>query len=283
MYGESGFDIFYLLIVLAAVVPIGLVVLGIIVLASGREPDPSGRRPYAVYLCTVSFVAMFTVLFAGYALISTLVGLAIDADDEEQSLRSTPHQASVIKAENPAGDPEVGGPGDEFMPPPGQYDYDDSEEFNFDDPEEFMLEGDSEDAAVRDSVASGLTLVATGLLLVFHRRKLSELRSTPGYEGSPAARVESAYMYATCFVAVIALAGAAATAVYGIFQIIAPGVASTYGEGARKDGVTPLITSGALALATYAIAWKHWTRATELREGTAAPASVSIPEGGTQI
>lgn len=289
MGSESGIDIFSLFLAIVAVVPIGLVVLGILVFASGREPDSSGRRPYAVYLCTVSFTAMFVALLAGFALLSSLVGLAIDTDDEEQSLRSAPAASSISQAGDPGGDSQIVDPPGEFEPPPGEYDYDDSgefddsEEFNYDDSGEFMLNEDSEDAAVRDSVSSSLVLLAAGLLFIFHRRKLAELRSTPGYQGSPAGRVESAYMYATCFVAVIGLVGAAVVAAYGIFQIIAPGVASSYGVGARKDGVTPLITAGALALATYLIAWKHWTRATELREGTAAPASADLPEGGTQI
>ena len=295
MDGGSGFDVFFLIGLSVAVVPIGLVVLGILVFASGREPDPSGRRPYAVYLCTVSFTAMFTVLFAGFALVATLVGLAIDSDDDEGAWAPFPTITSIAQTGDPGESPEVGDPdgyepapgADNFAPRPAPmdpYQYDGSEEFDHSgEPMYQEYDEDSEDAAARDGVLAGIILIAAGAVLVFHRRKLSELSLTPGYEGSPASRVESAYMYATCFVAVVVLVGAAVTAAYAIFQIVAPGVASSYGQGSREDGVTPLISAAALVLAGYAIVWKHWSRATELREGKPAPVSLTAPDGSTEI
>lgn len=297
----SGFGGFLLLGLIVAVIPIGLVVLGILVFASGREPDPSGRRPYAVYLCTVSFTAMFIALFAGAALVATLVGLAIDPDDDEGAWAPFPMTTTAAQAGDPGeplesnglGEYESPPRGDEFTPapaPPVQMDpyghegsegFDGSGEPAYDDYSEFSE--DRGDAAARDAVSAGIILMAAGAALAFHLRKLSELRSTPGYEGTPASRVEGAYLYATCFVAVVVLAGAAVTAAYAIFEIAAPGVASSLGAGSREDGVTPLVTSAALALAGYLIAWKHWIRATELREGKPAPASAMAPEGATEV
>ncbi len=54
-------------------VVIALIVLGVI----RREPDPSGRRAYAIYLLSVTFVALFTVLFALYPLVAAGTRLAL--------------------------------------------------------------------------------------------------------------------------------------------------------------------------------------------------------------
>ncbi|MDP8929024.1 MAG: hypothetical protein M3O70_10745, partial [Actinomycetota bacterium] len=46
---------------------IALIVLGLLAVTNGRrEPDPSGRRAYATYLLSVTFVALLTALFALY-------------------------------------------------------------------------------------------------------------------------------------------------------------------------------------------------------------------------
>jgi hypothetical protein len=59
---------------------LGLVILGIIALAAGRQPDPTGQRPYAMYLAAVAFVSSVTVLFASFALVTQLTRLGIASD-----------------------------------------------------------------------------------------------------------------------------------------------------------------------------------------------------------
>jgi len=53
---------------LAAVIPLvilALIVFAIVALVTGRrDPDPSGSRPYTIYLVLIIFFAMFTALFA---------------------------------------------------------------------------------------------------------------------------------------------------------------------------------------------------------------------------
>jgi hypothetical protein len=56
---------------LAAVVGIFVVV----VVANRAEPDPSGKRPLAVYLFGVSFFAVFVALFASFSIVLGLVQL----------------------------------------------------------------------------------------------------------------------------------------------------------------------------------------------------------------
>src|ERR1700677_3081962 len=56
---------------LAAIVSIFVV----IVVANRADPDPSGRRPLAVYLFGVSFFSVFVVLFGTFAMVLGLVQL----------------------------------------------------------------------------------------------------------------------------------------------------------------------------------------------------------------
>ena len=59
---------------------LGIVVLGIIALSGGRgEPDPAGDRAYSLYLSLVSYVAMFTLLIAVAAIMSTAGETLVDA------------------------------------------------------------------------------------------------------------------------------------------------------------------------------------------------------------
>src|SRR5438034_4106090 len=53
---------------LAAVIPLvilALIVFAIVALVTGRrDPDPTGSRPYTIYLVLIIFFSMFTALFA---------------------------------------------------------------------------------------------------------------------------------------------------------------------------------------------------------------------------
>ena len=47
----------------------------VIVVANRADPDPTGRRPLAVYLFAVAFFSVFVVLFGTYAMVSGVVQL----------------------------------------------------------------------------------------------------------------------------------------------------------------------------------------------------------------
>src|SRR5437764_7527962 len=61
---------------LAAVIPLvilALIVFAIVALVTGRrDPDPSGSRPYTIYLVLIIFFSMFTALFALTAMASNI-------------------------------------------------------------------------------------------------------------------------------------------------------------------------------------------------------------------
>jgi hypothetical protein len=77
--GETGLSI----IPIAAAIAVGLffgfsailAVFAIIVVANRADPDPTGRRPLAVYLFGVSFFSIFVVLFGTFAMVLGLVQL----------------------------------------------------------------------------------------------------------------------------------------------------------------------------------------------------------------
>lgn len=65
-YGELVY------VILAPLTIVGVIVLSILALSGRSEPDARGERAYVLYLSLVSYIALFTVLFA-------LVGLATTA------------------------------------------------------------------------------------------------------------------------------------------------------------------------------------------------------------
>jgi hypothetical protein len=76
---------------LAAIVGIFVV----IVVANRADPDPSGRRPLAVYLFGVSFFSIFVVLFGSFGIVLGLVQLIGS------------HPAAISAARHPVGDAVV--------------------------------------------------------------------------------------------------------------------------------------------------------------------------------
>jgi hypothetical protein len=186
------------------VVPLGVLVLAVIVLAAGRgEPDTTGRRAFAVYLGAVNFVAIFTLVFASFAAVQSLATLVVD--------------------------------------------------------------GESEDAAVRGAVQAGLVAGAAIVVLVFHARRRRELRAESEFApGGPAWRIDRAYLYAVCFVAVLVALFALGAGAYGGFRAVAPGVTgelvSRHLE--RQEGVAQLIPQvwlGLAALYVFVRAWREVT------------------------
>src|ERR1700716_1042050 len=64
---------------LVSIVPLVLIV--VVFLFAGRgEPDPDGRRPYASYLCAVSFVTLFIALFSLFG-VATSVADVVKSND----------------------------------------------------------------------------------------------------------------------------------------------------------------------------------------------------------
>ncbi|MCZ7527284.1 MAG: hypothetical protein M5U14_13430 [Acidimicrobiia bacterium] len=231
---------------LTSIVPIGLLVLVVLVLAGGRgEVDPTGRRTFALYVSTVSFVAIFTALVAAVAIVGQVTDSFVDEDEVEPSMFF---------------DDDV------FL----EEDFDGEEDFfSFEDVEE-----DETDRIVRTSVQAALIGGAAGIVLAFHLRRRSELTAEPGFGTSAAWRVDRAFLFAVCFTAVLLVLFGGGTGAYGLFRILAPGITGSGDDTLeRQEGLAQLLTLGFLAATSFGIFRLAW-------QGTREEEPVGSPPGG---
>jgi hypothetical protein len=209
------------------VLPIGLLVLVILVLAGGRgEVDDTGRRTYTLYLGVVSFIALFTAVIAFTAMVNAIMEKVVDEPQRGDRLEEA------------------------------------AEDSGFDLDFDVSGGGDVNDQIARESVQSGLIgAVAVGVLW-FHLRRRQEVVTPPDFTGSAAWRVDRAYLYAVCFTAILIFLFASAVALYAVFRVIAPGVT---GDGdydlERQLGIQQLVTLGFLSTVVVFIYLYAWRRA----------------------
>ena len=200
----------------------GLLVLVILVLGGRDEPDPDGLRPRALYLTSVCFLALFATLFALYAVVASLVGLALDDDAQEDFAGG---RVGRVELELIA-----------------QSDFDDR---------------DSDDRRVSDAVGAGLAAGAGAAVLWFHARRLQALVREHDDGPGPVRRAWRTYLHAVCFVAMVIVGVAGAVFAFGLFEAAAPGVA---GVESRKDGAAQALSAGLLAVGSFMVFHFHWRR-----------------------
>jgi hypothetical protein len=221
---------------------LGVVVLSILALAGGRaEPDTGGRRAYVLYLSLVSFVALFTVLFAAMTTTAAIANMAFKDTDSVDC--SDPYNYS----------PEC------YSGSPG------SEEFGLD-----PSFSDAEEARrARDAITGAAVGIAAAIILLLHRRKTRELLNEPDFGSSPGARTFTAYLYAVSFTAVVILLAAVAMALLALVRVAIPDVVTAGSSGAeRDDGLVQLVPSLVVAGGALLIYVTHWRVAGRLRGGT---------------
>jgi hypothetical protein len=154
---------------------------------------------------------------------------------------------------------------------------------------EFIVDGHEDNAIYRDALNNGLVMLAAGVVFVFHYRRSVALAPAGKLARGATGSVARATLYGVCFVAAVLAFLAAAKAVYGIFQIIAPGVFGGGGSGAlvppgfdippaleeiagdfvdidggssgdvaRQQGIADALSYGSLALASVVIFLRSW-------------------------
>jgi hypothetical protein len=224
---------------------LGLIVLAVTQIVSDRkEPDPTGRRPYAIYLFVVTFIALAVALFSLTAIATAVARLVV-----------TERSASPVTApEFPPG----------FEPPPGA-----------------LIEGgiyeefrpfDSDVEHSRQAILSGLFFAGAVLVLLFHARRIRELEAEGTLTMVPVRRTYQVYLYGVCFVAVLTSLVAGALAVFGLVRIVAPGVTGfDPGSAERNQGIVQLASSGLLALVAYGLFRIHWRRTSAMRVAGVQP------------
>lgn len=263
-------------------------VLAILVLAFRRgDPDPTGRRTYGTYLFVVSFLALFALLFSGFALVDSLTSLAFRNRSASEASTSEPHPRIDRAVPGVERAPLFGfdeGP-DPVFPPGGP------EGFVIPDGQVFFDNGGSDeadDADIRSAVVAGLLAIVALLVLIFHARATRRLVEEDDFDGSPAWRTYQVYICAVCFVALVIAAGAGAVAAYGVFRAIAPGVADEFNSNERREGLATLVSSGLLAIGALVVFRLHWQRAggrlappTPVAVGGPAPSSAGTSSDPT--
>lgn len=192
-----------------------LIVAAIAVAVGGkRDPDPTGRRPYAVYLTAVTFIALFTTLGAVYALVHSLAEMAF--------------------VDGSSG----------FVPacPPGAIDC-------FEESVDLGSGGSG-----REALQNALIAAIFGAVLYFHgQRVLDVRREEPGLD-TVGGRVLNVFAYAVCFVLLFIGIGAAAAAVTSLVDAIDPvgGFDDARGGSLATLVTTALLTVGSGFLFRFA-------------------------------
>lgn len=218
--------------ILTPLAMVGLIVLAILALAGRGEPDARGERPYVLYLSLVSFIALFTLLFA-----------IVD-------LSSTATEAILVEGSDACAvdpfSPECAGPGFEIDSPSGG------------------------EARTRDLLNTGGVALVAGAVLFFHRRLTREHVAEPGFGASAGAKTFTAYLYAVAFTAMITVVVAASIAVPALVRSVAPGLTAAGSSSSERDAaLTDLVPALVAAAGGVVIYLTHWRAAHRLRHGDA--------------
>jgi hypothetical protein len=205
---------------------LGIGVVVIAVVANRAEPDPTGRRPIAVYLFAASFFTLFVTMFATYgavARLATLIGTAntdsnVDPGSSSDSFSSSGGIGSVVK--HPVGD-----------------------------------------AVTRGVVLFGLVALVSGAACYLHLRAAGRISAPDVPHGGPVGRVRSSYVAAVPFLRVALAILFAIVAVYGVFQLISPAIFDPDGSGARLPVLHSLLPALYFALLALLVLAAHlrWT------------------------
>jgi hypothetical protein len=228
-----------------------LVGLLIAVLAGRSEPDPRRERPEAIYLSVVTFLGVGLLLAATWLTASGLMALTDTRGEAAGWFGGS--GTSIEIAPVPRG---------RIAPRP----------LNPFEASKISYGDRNHDNDV-SQVIGGLIAGALALgLLRFFSPKLQDLGDNS--EG-PGARIYARLLYLLCGTTLIVALGAAATAVYSVFGMIAP---DTAGVGGVTDAVRSLLSAAALAVVAGYLFRRCWTRSEDLAAvGRPAPEPEPAP------
>lgn len=232
---------------------LGVIVFGVLALVNvRREPDPTGRRLLAVYLTGVIFLTLFIVVFASFGVVSSLASAAFK--DEPEHFFGGP---------GGFGSEEFGVAEECFTTPDGGTQCGPSSGSRTSPP----VNNDNNEGYWRSAVQSALILIAAGIVLVPHWRRLKGLTSESDFDAGPAAGTYRTFLYVVCFISVVTALVAGATAAFGAFRAIAPGLASfTDVDFERSEGIVQLLGNAYLAGISLFLLRSAWPERTSLTE-----------------
>ena len=111
---------------------------------------------------------------------------------------------------------------------------------------------DPDDEAIRSTVQAGLIAIVAAAVFAFHVRLRRDLVGESDFEGTAAWRADRAFLYVVSAVAVLIALFAAATVVYDVFRLIAPGITSDTSQSLERERalaqiIPMLVLTGATA------------------------------------
>jgi len=221
-----------------------LIVAIIAVLFAGRSDDRPNARPAARYLGAVGLLTLFVSLFAAFGAVNALTDLIVDHESRYDSYNASYDQG---------GDTGI------LLPvAPRLFDFstDPSNNTNY--------------AA---AVASGLVALTTGGIFFVHARARRRFMDGPNGKTESAVRVDRTYHYGRCFVAALVISVALTSVGFGLFELVAPGIAiGGSAKVVRAEGISEMLSFGLLALAAVLVFLRSWnTVRGDLGMGAARP------------
>jgi hypothetical protein len=248
---------------LAAVIPLvilALIVFAIVALVTGRrDPDPSGSRPYTIYLVLIIFFSMFTGLFALTSMASNIAKIPQGHSSTNRCVQTGGGEVCESATGVPVASPLPG-----YRPQVRASSYDPAKQ------------------ATAAAVEAALVALVALAVLWWHVGRLRELVQDPAFNRSAGRRTYQVYLHAVTFTAAAIFIFAAAATLYAIFRIAAPGYsAQLTSESVERDaGVVQLVAAGFLALGAWAIFRYHWRRTQTLRGANPLPPAEQEPPPG---
>jgi hypothetical protein len=230
---------------------VAILVTVALVLGSGRGPDADHTTVVARYLGAVIVITFFVMLFAAFSSAFALTDLVVNHTDRSAEYRREQNREDI----------SIGGPSVALPVADTQYDF--SAERN-------------NDANYSAAAASGFVAIGAALIWLLHRRWQRRLPATAGVDS-----VDRVARLGICFVTALTIAVAFTSVAFGIFEIIAPGVAiGGKTHVGRAEGVSEAISFGLLGIAALGAFVTSWRRVrprwAEPPEPDAAPSAVEL-------
>jgi hypothetical protein len=211
-----------------------ILVVVALVLASGRgTADPEHVAPVARYFGAIIVLTSFVALFAAFSMVFSLTDLVVDHSERSAQVRREQNSEEGFVDAYSSIDLPVS-------------------ETQFD----FSAERNN-DANYSAAVASGLVALTAAAVALFHLR--ARRRLDP--DSAVVERVDRAARLGVCFVTALTVAIAVTSVGFGIFEIVAPGVAiGGVTDVGRAEGVSEALSFGFLAILAGIGFRRSWQR-----------------------
>jgi hypothetical protein len=211
---------------------VAILVTVALVLGSGRGPDPDHVAPLARYFGAIMVLTFFVALFAAFGSAFALTDLVVNHTDRSAELRREQNSEEGFLSEAAP-----------VALPVADTEFDFSAERN-------------NDANYSAAAASGFVAITAAAVWLLHRRWRRRLPETP-----VVASVERVARLGVCFVTALTAAVALTSVAFGIFEIIAPGVAIGGDAGVgRAEGISEALSFGLLAIGALVAFGGSWKR-----------------------